>query len=71
MRHHKLEELPPEFREWVIESGHGAYVALYHYDRKQILTLVVRHGCVRGTEGRCINGGAQAQLRRSTVRIFK
>ena len=39
-----VEELPPEFREWVIEFGHGAYVALYHCDGKQVVMLAVRHG---------------------------
>jgi plasmid stabilization system protein ParE len=39
-----VEEMPPEFREWVIEFGHGAYVALYHYDGKQIVILAVRRG---------------------------
>ncbi len=39
-----VEELPPEFREWVIEFGRGAYVALYHYDGKQVVILAVRHG---------------------------
>jgi plasmid stabilization system protein ParE len=39
-----IEEMPPEFREWVIEFGHGAYVALYHYDKKQIVILAVRRG---------------------------
>jgi plasmid stabilization system protein ParE len=39
-----VEELPPEFREWVIEFGHGAYVALYHYDGKQVVILAVRPG---------------------------
>ena len=39
-----VEELPPEFREWVIEFGHGAYVALYHYDGRQIVMLAVQHG---------------------------
>jgi plasmid stabilization system protein ParE len=39
-----VEEMPPEFREWVIEFGHGAYVALYHYDGKQVVILAVRHG---------------------------
>ena len=39
-----LEELPPEFREWVIEFGNGAYVVLYHYDGKQVVILAVRHG---------------------------
>jgi plasmid stabilization system protein ParE len=39
-----VEELPTEFREWVIEFGSGAYVALYHYDEKEIVILAVRHG---------------------------
>jgi plasmid stabilization system protein ParE len=39
-----VDELPPEFREWVIEFGAGAYVALYHYDGKQVVILAVRHG---------------------------
>jgi len=39
-----IEELPPEFREWVIEFGHGAYVALYHNDGKQVVILAIRHG---------------------------
>jgi len=38
------EEMPPEFREWVIEFRHGAYVALYHYNGKQVVILAVRHG---------------------------
>jgi plasmid stabilization system protein ParE len=38
------DELPVEFREWVIEFGQGAYVALYHYDGKQVAILAVRHG---------------------------
>ncbi|MFY9746971.1 MAG: type II toxin-antitoxin system RelE/ParE family toxin [Acidobacteriaceae bacterium] len=39
-----VEGMLPEFREWIIEFGHGAYVALYHFDRKQIVILAVRHG---------------------------
>jgi len=39
-----VEELPTEFREWVIEFGSGAYVALYRYDGKEIVILAVRHG---------------------------
>jgi plasmid stabilization system protein ParE len=39
-----VEELPTEFREWVIEFGQGAYVALYHFGGKQIVILAVRHG---------------------------
>jgi plasmid stabilization system protein ParE len=39
-----VEELSPEFREWVIEFGQGAYVTLYHYDGKEVVILAVRHG---------------------------
>jgi plasmid stabilization system protein ParE len=39
-----VEELPTEFREWVIEFGGGAYVALYRYDGREIIILAVRHG---------------------------
>jgi plasmid stabilization system protein ParE len=39
-----VDELPPEFREWVIEFGGGAYVALYHVDGKEVVILAVRHG---------------------------
>lgn len=39
-----IEEMPPEFREWVIEFGHGAHVALCHYDGKRVVILAVRHG---------------------------
>ncbi len=38
-----VEEMPAEFREWVIEFGSGAYVAPYHYDGKQVVILAVRH----------------------------
>ena len=36
-----VEELPPEFREWVIEFGQGAYVALYRYDGKEVVISAV------------------------------
>jgi plasmid stabilization system protein ParE len=39
-----VDEIPPEFRQWVIEFGHGAYVALYHYDGKEVVILAIRHG---------------------------
>jgi len=39
-----VEELPLEFREWVIEFGSGAYVVMYHYDGKEVVILAVRHG---------------------------
>jgi len=39
-----IEDLPAEFREWIIEFGHGAYVVLYRYDGKEVLLLTIRHG---------------------------
>ena len=39
-----VDDLPEEFREWVIEFGHGAYVVLYRYDGKEIVLLAIRHG---------------------------
>jgi plasmid stabilization system protein ParE len=45
-----VDELPTEFREWVIEFGSGAYVAMYHYDGKEVVILAVRHGREAGYE---------------------
>jgi plasmid stabilization system protein ParE len=39
-----VDELPTEFREWVIPFGNGAYVALNHYNGRQVVILAVRHG---------------------------
>ncbi len=39
-----VEELLPEFREWVIDFGGGAYIALYYFDGKEVVILAVRHG---------------------------
>lgn len=38
-----IDDLPGEFREWLIEFGSGGYVARYHYDGERITVLVVRH----------------------------
>ena len=39
-----VDETPPEFREWIIEFGHGSYVVLYRFDRKEAVILAIRHG---------------------------
>jgi plasmid stabilization system protein ParE len=39
-----VDELSPEFREWVVDFGHGAYLALYHCNGKEVVILAVRHG---------------------------
>jgi plasmid stabilization system protein ParE len=37
------EGLPPEFREWVISFGSGAYIVRYHYDGQNVSVLAIRH----------------------------
>jgi len=39
-----IDELPPEFREWIVEFGSGAYVVLYRYSGSEVVLLAVRHG---------------------------
>ncbi|KAA6460251.1 type II toxin-antitoxin system RelE/ParE family toxin [Acidobacteria bacterium AB60] len=39
-----IEDMLPQFREWIIEFGQGAYVVLYHFDGKEVVVLAVRHG---------------------------
>ena len=38
-----IQDMLPQFREWVIEFGQSAYLALYHYDGRQVVILAVRH----------------------------
>ena len=39
-----VEEMSPEFREWLVEFGQSAYVVLYHYDEREAVIVAVRHG---------------------------
>jgi plasmid stabilization system protein ParE len=39
-----IDELPEEFREWIIEFGSSAYIALYRVDGIEVIILAVRHG---------------------------
>jgi plasmid stabilization system protein ParE len=39
-----IDDLPPEFREWVIEFGQSAYVVPYRFDGKESVLLAIRHG---------------------------
>lgn len=39
-----VEEMPPEFREWVVEFGQSAYVVLYHFDGREVVIVAARHG---------------------------
>ena len=39
-----MDDMPPEYREWVIAFGSAGYVALYRFDKDQVFILAVRHG---------------------------
>jgi len=43
-------DFPAEFREWVIEFGQGAYIALYRFDGNKAVLLEIRHGRESGYE---------------------
>jgi len=38
-----VENMEPEFREWLISFGDSGYVALYHFDGENAVILAVRH----------------------------
>lgn len=38
-----VEDMEPEYREWLIDFGDSGYVALYRYDGKTAVILAVRH----------------------------
>lgn len=38
-----VEDMEPEFREWLIDFGDSGYVALYRFDEENIAILAVRH----------------------------
>lgn len=38
-----MENLEPEYREWLIDFGNSGDVALYHYDGRTAVILAVRH----------------------------
>jgi plasmid stabilization system protein ParE len=42
------DEMPPEFREWLIDFGNSAYIVLYRYDGGDVVILAVRHGSEAG-----------------------
>ena len=37
------DEMDPEYREWLIDFGDSGYVVLYHYDKKMVVIVAVRH----------------------------
>lgn len=38
-----VEDLPEEFREWLIDFGDSGYVARYRIDGEAVVILAVRH----------------------------
>nr|WP_255626697.1 type II toxin-antitoxin system RelE/ParE family toxin [Phyllobacterium sp. KW56] len=38
-----VEEMDPEFREWLIHFGNSGYVALYRVDGETVAMLAFRH----------------------------
>ncbi len=38
-----IEDMPDEFREWIIDFGDSGYVARYRLDPEAIVILAVRH----------------------------
>lgn len=38
-----IDDMPDEFREWIIDFGDSGYVARYHIDQAAVTILAVRH----------------------------
>jgi plasmid stabilization system protein ParE len=38
-----IEDMDPEFREWLIDFGSSGYIALYRFDGETAAILAVRH----------------------------
>ncbi|MBT9554324.1 MAG: type II toxin-antitoxin system RelE/ParE family toxin [Hydrogenophaga sp.] len=38
-----VEDMPDEFREWLIDFGDSGYVARYHVEAELVVLLAVRH----------------------------
>ena len=38
-----VEDMEPEYREWLVDFGDSGYIALYHYDGHMAVILAMRH----------------------------
>ena len=38
-----IEDMDPEFREWIIDFGDSGYIARYRIDADAVTILAVRH----------------------------
>lgn len=46
-----VEEMPSEYREWVVPFGNSSYLVLYRYEGERVALLAVRHGREAGYVG--------------------
>lgn len=38
-----IEDMDPEYREWLIDFGDSGYVAMYRIEADEVIVLTVRH----------------------------
>jgi plasmid stabilization system protein ParE len=38
-----VQDMEPQYREWLIDFGSSGYIALYHYDGQTAVIVAVRH----------------------------
>jgi plasmid stabilization system protein ParE len=38
-----IEDMEPEYREWLIDFGDSGYIALYRFDGDKVMIVAVRH----------------------------
>lgn len=38
-----IDDLPDDFREWVIEFGDSGFIARYRFDETRVIVLTIRH----------------------------
>ncbi len=38
-----IDDMPPEFRDWLVEFGESGYIVRYRYDGRDVVVLAVRH----------------------------
>ena len=43
-----VQDMDPEFRDWIIDFGDSGYLARYRVDRKSVTILALRHQRVVG-----------------------
>ncbi len=39
-----IEYMPPDYREWIVEFGRGAYVVRYQIVGDKVIVMAIRHG---------------------------